>query len=603
MSLSKLEHYLQRVSQEDAGQEQEEPLVEAEALEPAEVEANAIIEEQEVEVPEPVAEVTEAEVEAAQEEATEADEELAEVAGEAEELADTESTVQDEIVAIEEFTQVLAHGLKTKTFSPQFAAVAQMRLERLAGAFGDEKAGVSLENYNSGDLEQFYTDSMESFNGFLKRLVDVLDNGVSSLTEKLNKKMTVSNYDKKAQALFLRADAVLSGSAKEEPVVVKGKGVAADFHFGGEFDGNVLASMTRDLRFLSGPGAALIKNCDTFMSGLMNIIDTAVKDGGVGKTGDLVAKALELKRPVDQLPEDAFDAAMAGGLKFKRIATKAKGEDDRRGNYKDIGRAAIPGIDGTKFKGEAADVTIDKATADKLAKAAKAQLAMALKVVEKNGFKSLETFYRRIDVTKRAASGANATSWGENKDLNILASKLIDMGFQQFTVYYTILDTAFDNARNAIELAEKAVTKATPSNEDFNLTVSQEGWLGALAGFIGTGVVSTLVPFAGGGAIGAGAKAQLQKLQEDIAEISERIAKVRNGMIDDSVKKGLELPKSIKKVDAIDIAKGAVWGTLFGPIYGAVKGSEIENEYNKLNAKLAELEKVLKQAGVQQSDK
>lgn len=602
MSLSKLEHYLQRVSQEDAGQEQEEPLVEAEALEPAEVEANAIIEEQEVEVPEPVAEVTDAEVEVAQEEATEADEELAEVAGEAEELADTEGTVQDEIVAIEEFTQVLAHGLKTKTFSPQFAAVAQMRLERLASAFGDEKAGVSLENYNSGDLEQFYIDSMESFNGFLKRLVDVLDNGVRSLAEKLSKKMTVSNYNKKAQALFLRADAVLSGSAKEEPVVVKGKGVAADFHFGGEFDGNVLASMTRDLRFLSGPGAALIKNCDTFMSKLMDIIDTAVKDGGVGKTGDLVAKALELKRPVDQLPEDAFDAAMAGGLKFKRVATKAKGDDDRRGNYKDIGRAAIPGIDGTLFKGEAADVTIDKATADKLAKAAKAQLAMALKVVEKNGFKSLETFYRRIDVTKRAASGANATSWGENKDLNILASKLIDMGHQQFHVYYVMLDTAFDNAQNAIELAEKAVKK-TPSNEDFNLTVSQEGWLGALAGFIGTGVVSTLVPFAGGGVIGASAKAQLQKLQEDIAEISERIAKVRNGMIDDSVKKGLELPKSIKKVDAIDIAKGAVWGTLFGPIYGAVKGSEIENEYNKLNAKLAELEKVLKQADVQQSDK
>ena len=602
MSLSKLEHYLQRISQEDAGQEQEEPLIEAEALEPAEVEANAIIEEQEVEVPEPVAEVTDAEVEVAQEEATEADEELAEVAGEAEELADTEGTVQDEIVAIEEFTQVLAHGLKTKTFSPQFAAVAQMRLERLASAFGDEKAGVSLENYNSGDLEQFYTDSMESFNGFLKRLVDVLDNGVQSLADKLNKKMSVSNYNKKAQALFLRADAVLSGSAKEEPVVVRGKGVAADFHFGGEFDGNVLASMTRDLRFLSGPGAALIKNCDTFMSSLMDIIDTAVKDGGVGKTGDLVAKALELKRPVDQLPEDAFDAAMAGGLKFKRIATKAKGDDDRRGNYKDIGRAAIPGIDGTRFKGEAADVTIDKATADKLAKAAKAQLAMALKVVEKNGFKSLETFYRRIDVTKRAASGANATSWGENKDLNILASQLIEMGHQQFHVYYVMLDTAFDNAQNAIELAEKAVKK-TPSNEDFNLTVSQEGWLGALAGFIGTGVVSTLVPFAGGGVIGASAKAQLQKLQEDIAEISERIAKVRNGMIDDSVKKGLELPKSIKKVDAIDIAKGAVWGTLFGPIYGAVKGSEIENEYNKLNAKHAELEKALKEAGVQQSDK
>ena len=453
--MSKLAQYISRVSKEDAELEQEQ-------LPATEVEQNEIIAEQELEVPEPVAEVSEAEIEAAEEEAEAADEELADVAEAAEDTAEFEAQAQDEISSIEEFTQILQHGIKTKTYSPQFAALCQNKLAKLSETFGEENK-VSLEGFSGDNLSEYYTASLETFSGFMKRLSDLLDNASTKLADKVNKKLAIGNYEKKAKAIMLRADAILAGSAKEQPYVAKGKSVAGDFHFGGKFSGDVAGSLNQDMRFLSGPGAQLIKSCDTYLSGIMDIIDRAVKDGGVGKTGDIVAEALKLKKPVDTLPEAAFEGAMAGGLKFSRGKSTAKGEEDRRGGYKDIGRSALPMVDGVSFKGEADDVSIDKATADKLAKTAKVYAQLALKIVEKNAAKSIETSYRRFSVTSRAIKSANPTSWSENKDLNILASKLLEMGYQQFNVYYVLLDTAFDNINEALKLAEKAVTAAKPA--------------------------------------------------------------------------------------------------------------------------------------------
>lgn len=450
--MSKLAQYISRVSKEDAELEQEQ-------LPATEVEQNEIIAEQELEVPEVQEPVSEEEMEAAEEAAEEADAELVEVAEAVQEGAEIETQVQEEVSSIEEFTQILSHGIKTGTYSPQFAAVCQGKLARLSDTFGEDNK-VSLEDFSGENLSEYYKVSLETFSGFLKRLSDVVDNAANKLADKLNTTMAKEGYEKKGRALLLRADAILAGTAKEGGFTAKGKSVAGDFHIGGAFDGDVVAALNKDMRFLSGAGAQLVKNCDVYVNGVMNIIERAVKDGGVGKTGSIVAEAIKLKKPVDELPEEAFSGAMCGGLKFVRVASKAKGEDDVRGGLKDVGRIAIPGIGGDRFKGEADDVVIDKATADKLAKAVKVYVALASKIVEKSGMKALETFYRRIDVTNRAIKGANVTSWTENKDLNILAEKLLEMGHQQFTVYYTLLDTAFDNAAEALALAEKAVVKA-----------------------------------------------------------------------------------------------------------------------------------------------
>lgn len=452
---SKLAKYLDqqsRVSNEEFEEGQAE-------LSPVEQEQATIVEEEQLDIPAPAEDVTEEQIIEATDDAEMAADEEEELPEAVEEVAEVEADVGDEVTSIEEFCQVLRHGLKTKTFSPQLAAVAQQRIERLSGLFDEEKPAVSLENYGGDSLEDYYKVSLETFSGFTKRLHDVLFNATKSLADKLNTKWGHESFIKKAKELNMRADAVLSGSAKAEPFVAKGKSVAHDFQIGGQFGGDPLASITHDLRFLSSVGGKLVRNIDVYLGKVMDVVEDAVKNGGVGKTGDIVAKVLDLKRPVDELPEEAFTGAMAGGLVLTKVENKAK-EGDRRAAYKDITRGAIPGISGVKFKGEAADVTVDKAAADKLAKAAKTLVAMSMKVLEANGMKSLQTFYRRIETQQRAVKSANATSWSENKDLNTIAGKLLEMGWQQFNVYYTLLHTALDNAQEAISLAEKAVGKA-----------------------------------------------------------------------------------------------------------------------------------------------
>ncbi|MNM18913.1 hypothetical protein D3C81_292120 [compost metagenome] len=451
--MSKLQQYLLRVSNEDAEAEL--------AALPAEVvEQNEIIQEQELEIPEPDAEITPEIVDDAEFEAEEAAEELEELPAAVEEGSEVEEMVTDEITSIEEFVQVMRHGVRTKAFSPQTAALAQQRLTRLAAMFGDEGTGkASLENFNGESLGEYYNVSIEAFEGFAKRLSDTLAGAADALASKLKMKWNPETYGKFAAEMNAKADQILAATGKDEPVTLKGKHVAWDFQFGGKFDGNIVAALTKDMRFMSGPGAALIKGTDDYLSGIIAILEEGVKDGGKGKTGDIVAKVLQLKRPVDILPEEAFTGAMAGGLKFVKKASKGK-EGDNRSNYKDIARSALPDIDGDRWKGDAPDVTLDKATADKIARTCKTYAALALKLANGSALKSVEDFYRHIaDVQKRVRAGANTTTWGENKDLNIVASSLMALGQQQFTLLFTMMHTAFNTIESALYTAEKATSK------------------------------------------------------------------------------------------------------------------------------------------------
>jgi hypothetical protein len=451
--MSKLQSYLLRVSNEDAEAEQA-------ALEPEIVEQAEIEQEQELEVPEPDAEITPEIVEDAEFESEQATEELEELPAAIEEGTEVEDMVSDEITSIEEFVQVMRHGVRTKAFSPQTAALAQQRLTRLAGLFGDEGTGkASLENFNGDSLGEFYNVSIEAFEGFAKRLSDTLSGAAYKLAEKLKLKWNVETYAKYAAEMNAKADAILAAEGKPEPVTLKGKHVAWDFQIGKEFDGNILGQLTKDMRFMSGEGSALIKGTDAYLKGIIAILEEGVKEGGKGKTGDITAKVLQLKRPVDILSAGAFNGAMCGGLKFAKIESKGK-EGDNRSNYKDIVRSALPRVDGDGWKGEAADIQLDKAGADKIAKLCKTYTALALKIANGSALKSVEEYYQNIgNVQKRVRGGANSTSWGENKDLNIVAAGLMNLGEQQFTLLFTLCHTMFDTIGSALHTAEKACVK------------------------------------------------------------------------------------------------------------------------------------------------
>lgn len=127
------------------------------------------------------------------------------------------------------------------------------------------------------------------------------------------------------------------------------------------------------------------------------------------------------------------------------------------------------------------------------------------------------------------------------------------------------------------------------------VTYSEEGFLGGLAGFI----VGGLGLFPGMGLVlGSVAKVKVQKLEQDIKIVSERIAKLRNKQIDASVKKGLTLPNELKIVDGGEVIKGALLGNFFGPIYGIFLGSELQNLNEDLQKKLIELERLLDKEGI-----
>ena len=144
------------------------------------------------------------------------------------------------------------------------------------------------------------------------------------------------------------------------------------------------------------------------------------------------------------------------------------------------------------------------------------------------------------------------------------------------------------------------ISKYQISQED--LSISQEGFLGGLAGFLGSAAVGMAVPFIGSAAAGAGLEASVQKKKKEIKIICDRIAKIRNGQIDEVKKKGIKLPKNIDYIDSGEVVKGAVYGFLFGAIYGAYKGSELQNENDKLQEKLKELEEEYRRAGVPITD-
>lgn len=135
---------------------------------------------------------------------------------------------------------------------------------------------------------------------------------------------------------------------------------------------------------------------------------------------------------------------------------------------------------------------------------------------------------------------------------------------------------------------------------DGEAEVSQEGFLGGLAGFL-VGSTVAWAPFVGP-AVHSTVKIKRLKLREDIQTIAKRIEKIRRGDLADAEKNGMKVPEKLKDVNWTEIIKSAVLGTFFGPFYGAWQGSDLENLNNELRAKLKELEKELEVAGISTED-
>lgn len=126
------------------------------------------------------------------------------------------------------------------------------------------------------------------------------------------------------------------------------------------------------------------------------------------------------------------------------------------------------------------------------------------------------------------------------------------------------------------------------------LNAANEGWKGAVGGFVsgmfGIGPVST------GAVVGAALKNTVAQKKKEIELLAKEIEKAALDNGKSAVSSGKlsseDFTKHVK-VGSEGIIKGYILGTLFGPIYTAIKGSELEDLLGQLKAKTEDLDKIL----------
>lgn len=453
-----LQQYIERVSQE----EHEEEL---NARTPEEVAADEVVVEAELDVPAPVEEVTEEQVEAAELEAEEAVEEQAAIDVEIDEADAVAEEAEEEQVSIEEFCQVLEHGIRTKTYSPQFAAIAQSKLNKLSGIFG-EQSQVSLENYGGDTLGDYYQVSLESFRGFLKRVEDLRGRVGKFLPELLRSSKMVKGYQSRAAAANTKADALIKQAGELDQKAVYKGGAPKGLSGGGD---NVLTAASNDLRLTSASVTKGLAANTKLVASVLSILNKAVTEGGDGKTGPIVAEAAKLQPTHGAYPQEAFSNGFLGGLKLGN-ATEVAGEGaDTRTALKVLSKGAVPSVEKTKVE-KIGDVELSKADIGKLLSMAKVFAQLGAKSAEQSGASALDQVnnlkatlgraYGHMSPFHYAKGGANATTWSEGKDLDALATAFPKILNSHVAVYRAITDHALSVAEDLIDLAERAVKKA-----------------------------------------------------------------------------------------------------------------------------------------------
>lgn len=450
--MSKLAQYISRVSKEDAELEEA-------ALTPEEVTAAEVVEEAELEVP-VAEEVTEEQVEEAVEVAEVAKEELDEITEETAETEAAAADVEEELTSIEEFAAVLQHGIKTQTYSPQFAAICQAKLVKLHKTFGEEPS-VSLEDFSGESLNQYYVASLESFGGFLKRVGDVSARIGSYLPDLLASGKLVVGYTNRAKGVHaivdslsakladLPADAKFVGSVNKV-LVVDG---ANDFFSG----------INADLRLTSASVTKGLPANEKLLSSLVSILAKAVTEGGVGKTGAIIAEVGKIQSASKAYPEAAFTTGFAGGSKLGKAEDAAE-DADTRGKLAFLVGGAVPSV--IKGKTEKLEgVELNKAAIGKVIALAKVYAELGIKAAQSSGVKALEQNKQLKGVATRSFSaqsngGAQTTSWSEGKDLDILTTSLPKIVGKHVALYRFIAEHAVLVAEGLSELVERALEKA-----------------------------------------------------------------------------------------------------------------------------------------------
>ena len=276
----------------------------------------------------------------------EAKDEAAEAVAEEEELdeeiVDTSKSVKEldeEDVAVEEFIGVLSHGIRTQKFNPQTVALAQAKLLKLSAKFGVHAPVIpSMEDYTKDNLGAYYTNSLESFSGFLKKIRHARKNFFDRFAQKMNEKIHLKAVETEIAALNKALDQQIvrvKGLELASPVSIAVPGPVRS-------SSGVLKGMTAELQWLNAV-APVFKIDQTYLESIGGILKKAIAEGDYSKATDNANKALKLAMPVKKYPAECFTGSPNVEMKFVKSEAKATGSmaDD----MKSLAYRAIPQIE------------------------------------------------------------------------------------------------------------------------------------------------------------------------------------------------------------------------------------------------------------------
>ncbi len=435
-------------------------------------EAPADSEDQPIEVPE-VEPVTE-------EEEYEAEEVLEEVEHD-QRTEDHESSRREAFIeeaeeameSLENFHDILSHGLENNQYSPQFAAVVSSSLESYKDVLGLEHFELGLENYNSGNLEEFYTVALEATTEAAYRIGHAPEQIISALVDKFMGDKAINKRRNAAKAINKKADAVLeklSGAGSSETVTISIKGVNKKLSQGGSFPGNLVNAVKQDqksVEFLLGKyaPASITRQQEIVKAMMEGVKDIRSKKGE--EASKRASKFATEPTPESKIPAGIKDGStLLGGVKLA-VPSVEKGEDTAATLLAEAKAGKIKFESIGKVGDLPTEVELKVSEVRTLLTTAKAYAV----IIEKSG----------DDLGAKLKSGVKASSmqkrytkhegdwfvkvFRKNKDIQALRKLSISYGKVGIGVANETFGHAHDVAKSLIKIGERAAKKAGKKEE------------------------------------------------------------------------------------------------------------------------------------------
>lgn len=383
----------------------------------------------------PDIDIPDVDTEADEEDAAEAEEAADEAEAEDEELEDeiidTTKSIDDlgkDEASVEHYISVLSHGCQRQSYNVQTVALAQEKLQELSRKFGRHAPLIpSMEDYTAKNLDSYYTNSLESFGSFLKKIRHVRDKFLDDLAQKMNDKLHLKAVETQIAGINTAADVQIN---RMKDLKLEGK-VSITVPANLRSSVGIVKAVTTEISRL-GDVSGVFAHDKKFLDALAKLISAAVKEGDAVKSTATLQKALKLALPAKSYPAAAFNKGAIGGFYFEKPEGKATGSMAE--DMKSLGKRAIPdseqhfaekGVGGNKSE------EVTKADLIKMLKLAKILVGLSRGTAAATGKGLVES----MDVGNRAKSERNQSdaktgdkdsTAGNDKAMNNMVAAFMD---------------------------------------------------------------------------------------------------------------------------------------------------------------------------------